>query len=87
MSMLQQLKQIPITFDELAYKILKQLISISKSLKFPRVDFVTDRYPDITIKEGEHPQRSSSNPGHFNKIVSDNQTMEEVFSRTQILHF
>ena len=49
MALLQTLKNLPATLEQLAKKILDQVISSALSHKSTRVDFVTDTYP--TIKE------------------------------------
>jgi hypothetical protein len=55
MAVLQCLKvaKIPPTFKELAQMILEMIVKIMLLYKSNRVDFVTDRYPDLSIKNCE----------------------------------
>lgn len=53
MALIQALKSIPSTFGELADTILRIIISLSRQYNACRVDFVGDRYPDISINNFE----------------------------------
>ena len=57
MAVLQSLKQVPETFEELALAIFHHTISRASLAR--RVDFVTDRYPEISIKHLERTKRAN----------------------------
>ncbi|CAB3988464.1 Hypothetical predicted protein [Paramuricea clavata] len=58
MALLQTLKNLPATLEQLPKKILNQVISSALSHKSTRVDFVTDTYPTISIKGIERTRRA-----------------------------
>ena len=58
MALLQSLKNLPATLEQLAKKILDQVIYSAMSHKSTRVDFVTDTYPMVSIKGIEHTRRA-----------------------------
>ncbi|GBM65011.1 hypothetical protein AVEN_68937-1 [Araneus ventricosus] len=80
MAMLHQLKCVPSTFGELARTLLKQLVNIATELNCTRVDFVTDSYPDISIKQGERSRRSAVGVQLF-KITSENQPIPKQWKK------
>lgn len=57
MAVLQSLKQVPETFEELALAVFHH--AVPKRSIARRVDFVTDRYPEISIKHLERSKRAS----------------------------
>ena len=62
MALLQMLKakNIPETLGQLADVVLKNVIVIAVYNKSRRVDFVTDRYPAVSIKNAERLHRAAS---------------------------
>ena len=54
MALLQSMKNVPATFKEIANTVLKALMIRNAR----RIDFVTDRYPDISIKNTERNRRT-----------------------------
>lgn len=59
MAILQQMQDIPQTFGDLALYILKYIINMGVNYKSKTVHFVTDTYPDISIKHGERQRRTT----------------------------
>ena len=57
MALIQRLKDIPITFDALFVKVLKTVIATATQHRCTRVDFVADRYPDLSIKNAERGEK------------------------------
>ena len=49
MAVIQSITRIPSTFSDLANVVFKTILSVSK--RAPRIDFVTDQYPTISIKK------------------------------------
>ena len=64
MALLQSLQvtRLPATMGDLATVILKQLFSLATYHHATRVDFVTDQYPSISIKNAEREKRAAT--GH-----------------------
>ena len=60
MALLQTLKDIPDTFGDLAEKVVRIIISTAKKAQGNRVDFVSDTYPKVSIKDIEREKRSMS---------------------------
>ena len=58
MAILQSMKEIPATFEELATAVFDSVVP--KTALARRVDFVTDRYPDISIKNPERAKRATA---------------------------
>ena len=58
-AVIQGLVRIPETFLNLAQNIQAALIQIMVRFGSSRIDFVCDRYPDISIKNAEHSRRST----------------------------
>ncbi|CAC5415490.1 unnamed protein product [Mytilus coruscus] len=56
MAVIQSITRIPSTFSDLAIVVLKTILLVSK--RAPRIDFVTDQYPTISIKNLERDRRS-----------------------------
>ena len=63
MALIQRLKNIPNTFDALPVEVLKSVIATATRHSWTRIDFVTSRYPDLSIK-GER-QREAKGKGCF----------------------
>ena len=57
MAVLQAMKEIPATFEELATSVFHSVVPQTTLAR--RVDFVTDRYPDVSIKNPERAKRAS----------------------------
>jgi hypothetical protein len=58
MALIQMMKHIPDTFGKLVEIILGSILSLASNLKSTRVDFVCDKYPDISIKNMERSSRA-----------------------------
>ncbi len=91
MACCQMIHTVPNTFGELAVQILNQLVNISRYHKSSRVNFVIDRYPEISIKNCERTRRASAGvqvvlitrpeqktPGQFRKYLSSGQNMANL---------
>ena len=59
MAMIQSVKNLPSSFGEFANMLLKMLINLGLQSKSLRIDFVTDTYPDGSIKDLERRMRAS----------------------------
>ena len=57
MAVLQAMKQIPATFEELATSVFQSVVPQTTLAR--RVDFATERYPDVSIKNPERAKRAS----------------------------
>ena len=57
MSILQTLKPMPETFGELSLAVLHRIIADANQHQYARIDFVVDRYPDISTKNVERNKR------------------------------
>ena len=53
MALLQTLRKVPATFEEIPPLILSSLVSMATQMNATRVDFVADRYPIVSIKNSE----------------------------------
>ena len=53
MAVLQSTVAIPETYGELADNILARILAIARKFKASRLDFVADRYPQLSIKHAE----------------------------------
>ena len=60
MAHIQSIRVVPPTFGEVAECILASLIQLSMKYKCSRIDFVTDRYLERSIKEVERSRRAAS---------------------------
>ncbi len=60
MALLQMLKDIPETFGDLAERVVRIIISSANKPQGSRVDFVSDTYPLVSIKNIERGKRSMS---------------------------
>lgn len=58
MALIRSLKNIPDTFGELADDLLQLIIKMGRKFSCPRVDFVIDRYPAVSIKNAERSRRA-----------------------------
>lgn len=81
MALLQQLKDVPSTFGELAIGILKRAIALANQDGSNRVDFVTDTYPEISIKGCERKKRSAQKGFQRIKITGPNQKTPTQFKK------
>ena len=59
MALVQTTKKLPSTFGEFAEQLFSRVIKLSVYHKSSRVDFVVDRYPDMSIKDLERDKRAS----------------------------
>lgn len=80
MAFLQQLKGVPSTFEKLAEKVLRDIVSIGVKHGAKRVDFVTDCYPEQSIKGCERSRRSCSGVQNI-KIMRGDQKTPKRFKR------
>lgn len=60
MALIQTTKKLPTYFGELAKQLLTKVIKLGEHHKSSRVDFVIDRYPDVSIKDLERSMRANS---------------------------
>ena len=88
MALIRTMRDIPETFEDLAFRIIKSIRS-----GYKRVDIVSDSYHKVSIKSGEREKRGSSGkillksskskiPREFNKFLLNNenkQKMVEIF--------
>ncbi|XP_028415026.1 uncharacterized protein LOC114538109 [Dendronephthya gigantea] len=82
MALLQALKtkDIPENFGQLAELLLKKIIAIAVFNKSQRVDFVTDRYPEISTKNVERTSRAASGTNVFS-ILSEQQRIPRQWKK------
>ena len=82
MALLQMLKakNIPETFGQLADVVLKNVIDIAVYNKSRRVDFVTDRYPAVSIKTAERLHRAASGT-YTVSILGDQQKVPKQWKK------
>ena len=59
MAVLQSTVAVPETYGELADDILARILAIARKFKASRLDFVADRYPQLSIKHAERKKRAS----------------------------
>ncbi|XP_028391978.1 uncharacterized protein LOC114516648 isoform X2 [Dendronephthya gigantea] len=59
MAIIQSTKKLPSSFGELAEQLFSRMINLAIYHKSSRVDFVVDRYPDVSIKNLERNKRAS----------------------------
>ena len=72
MAILQTLTAIPGTFGELAIQLLVKAVNIAVYLNWGQVDFVSDHYPDLSIKDLER-DRCTVDGVQVVQIYSENQ--------------
>jgi len=60
MALLQTIKDVPNTFEELSLNILESIIAIASKFGSKRIDFVCDRYPKHSIKASERAKQGCS---------------------------
>ncbi|XP_033106462.1 uncharacterized protein LOC117108533 [Anneissia japonica] len=77
MALIQSIRDVPKTFGELADDILKQIINLAAKYKCSRVDFVTDRYPSISIKNVERLRRAESGTQKVQIYSKDQKTPKQ----------
>ncbi|XP_028395413.1 uncharacterized protein LOC114519473 [Dendronephthya gigantea] len=95
MALIQRLKNIPNTFDALSAEVLKSVIATATRHRCTRVDFVTDQYPDSSIKGAERERRkgkdasvirlnvdhgSKKTPKQFKKFLSVGKNKESLIN-------
>jgi uncharacterized protein YbdZ (MbtH family) len=82
MALLQALnsKDIPDTFGQLAEILLKKIIAIAVFNKSRRVDFITDRYPEISTKNVERMSRATSGTNVFS-ILGEQQKVPKQWKK------
>ena len=68
---IQQMKRAAPTFSEFAEHAYMPLIKLAKQFKSKRIDFVTDRYPEVSIKKIEQNRNASTGMQKI-KIVGAN---------------
>lgn len=93
MAVVQQLNNTPATFGDLAFNILEYVINVSKKYKCQTAHFVTDTYPNISIKNDERHRRkngcetvmsinspSQKIPKQFKKFLANGQNKEALIN-------
>ena len=91
MALLQTIKDVPSTFEELSLNILQNIIAIASKFGSKRIDLVCDRYPDHSIKGSERAKRGSSGstaikvfgrsqkvPRQWKKFLTSGNNKEEI---------
>lgn len=91
MAFVQQAQNIPVTFGQLADKLLHELVGMTKKYGCSRVDFVCDRYPSHSIKNCERERRAVSGaqvvkitrpeqktPKQFKKFLAEGSNKENL---------
>ena len=79
MVLIQQ-QQFPETFGEFSASILKQLLSLARRYNAKRLDFVTDRYKNMSIKQSEHQRRAAHGKTKF-QINGPDQKMPKLMNK------
>ena len=64
MAIIQSTVVVPETYGELSDNIFSKILAIARKFKAVRVDFVADRYPQLSIKNAEREKRASSGTSH-----------------------
>ena len=80
MAIVQTVKDVPQTFGALAEKIIQRIINNARTSNASRVDFVSDLYPEISIKNLERSKRAESGSTHI-KICSPSQKVPRQFKK------
>ena len=60
MAVFQTMKPVRETFGSLSTKVLHQIVLIAGRFRATRIDFVSDRYPPVSIKAAERCKRANS---------------------------
>lgn len=58
LAMIQQQRSFPETFGQFAKSLFQQVVAMSLKYHARRVDFVADRYPDVSSKQHEREKRA-----------------------------
>ena len=80
MVVVQTMKDVPQTFGILAEKIIQRIINSARSSNASRVDFISDQYPTISIKNLERNKRAESG-STLVKICSQSQKVPRQFKK------
>ena len=82
MALVQSLSksQVPDTFGELSSFILHKITQMAKFYKASRVDFVIDRYQDVSTKSYERKRRAADSSYHL-KVYSDAQKVPKQWKK------
>lgn len=80
MVIVQTMKDVPQTFGILAEKIIQRIINSARSSNASRVDFISDQYPTISIKNLERNKRAESG-STLVKISSQSQKVPRQFKK------
>ena len=80
MAMIQMLKSPADCFGQLAVQIFRKLMSLATRYSAARVDFVVDRYPDVSIKNAERSRRAGGDCQVIN-VHSDNQKTPQQWKK------
>ena len=88
---LLQATRVPSTFGEISHVLLSQMLSLAQYHNVSRVDFVADRYPEISIKNDERSNRAAggstrvslygknqSTPAQWKKFLSNGENKESL---------
>lgn len=78
MAILQELTNIPTTFGKLADFVFQKIISIAMHHGAKRIDFVTDRYPEHSIKGNERDRRATLGKQRIKIIGRDQKTPKQM---------
>ena len=80
MAHVQAMRHIPETFGELADTVLSQIFGLAASNNCSRVDFVTDRYPVVSIKNTERTKRAGMG-SQIMQVYSEEQKTPRQFKK------
>ena len=93
MALLQMMKNIPKTFGEVAMRVFKQLMNLTLETQTKSIHFVTDTYPDVSIKNAERTRRATTGsqrvrirkpdqntPKQWKKFLANSHNKQELIS-------
>ena len=80
MAIIQTIKNVPETFGTLVEELLRRIISHALGGKSTRIDFVCDRYPDVSIKNLERNKRAVGGSTVI-KILGPKQRVPKQFKK------
>ena len=80
MALIQTIKHIPESFGAFVEVMLKRILSLASNARSKRVDFVSDVYPDVSIKNIERSKRAG-NGSTVIRILSPEQKVPRQFKK------
>lgn len=80
MEVIQQMRHIPETFGAYALQIFQNIVNMGIRHGAQRIDFITDRYPEISIKNQERNRRAIKDCTDI-KIVNRDQKPPKQFKK------